>query len=441
MKLYASLTLFFISLSTCLLVTACSEPTATDAIPAPVIEEKVVVEGSDKVQTALASMTSALQDEVDNNIRSGFVTMIMQDGIIKHTTAIGLADRAKNTPMAIGTRFRIASMTKPITSVAILMLMEEGKLTLDDPVTDYIPAFSSTRVATSYTNGDDGLIPTIPLTEPITIRHLLTHTAGLGYLFDFQTNLGEIYLNNHLYMREGDLASRIDHLATLPLYRQPGGQWQYSYGTDVLGRVIEIVSGQTLEIFMNERILSPLKMNNTEFLFDETDFDNLVTVYTHNEAGNMIPFDGGGLNRNPNKDGAGWYSGGGGLVSTASDYMNFLQMLLNKGSLNGVRFLNPETIELMTTSHVAAENRPADWLQQGVSFGLAGWVITEPGLSHPYAAPGQFGWGGYYDTVFAISSKDNLAYLVLAQREPGPNDKPSKAQNLVRDTAYSVFAK
>jgi len=388
----------------------------------------------------IEAISAKLQSEVDDNIRSGFVSMIVHEGKIIHAGVNGKANIAQDIPMTLETRFRIASMTKPITSVSILMLMEEGKLHLDDKMADYIPAFTNLQVATNYSIGAEGKIETTSLTTPMTIRHLLTHTAGLGYLFDSQTDLGKLYLQNHLYRLDGDLKARINHLATLPLYNQPGHIWQYSYATDVLGRIIEVVTKDTLETFMRERIFIPLGMSNTEFLIDTSDLKNMATVYAHDKDQNIVAFEGDGLTPNPNTSGTGWYSGGVGLISTAHDYMQFLQMLINDGTLNGQKILSPESIKLIMEPHVALEKLPPDWAERGRNFGLAGWVVTQSGLAHEYSAPGQFGWGGYYDTNFAIDIPRKLAFLVLAQREPGRYDRPSNAEVIVRNAAFKAMA-
>jgi len=323
--------------------------------------------------------------------------------------------------------------------VALLMLVEEGRVLLNDPVSLYIPAFADMRVATTPFKDENGNIPTESLTKPITIHHLLTHMSGLGYVFDGQTDLGKSILESGVFSADGELASRIDIISRFPLYQQPGEKWQYSFATDVIGLVVEVVSGQNLETFMIKRIFEPLKMTDTEFFYDRTDFERLAIVYTHNESGEIIPFNGGGLSGAPNEQGSGWYSGGGGLISTAGDYVRFMQMLLNDGSLDGSRILSPATVRLMMESHVPFVARPKDWQTTGMTFGLGGWVLEQPGLTGSMSAPGQFGWGGYYDTTFSISPVDNLAYVILAQREPGPNDKPSRAGDLVRSIAFGAI--
>lgn len=438
MKFFHSLKATFL-IAALSLIGACSdsgEIQSPASVSAPQTEitsrQNPLITDQSSLDKSFAQIDKYLQDEVDAKIRAGFVTLVAKDGEIIHQSALGMADRESALPMSIDTRFRIASMTKPITSLAILMLMEEGKLGLDDPAADYIPALAKMRVATSLSFDKNGQIPTTKLQSPITIRQLLTHTAGLGYLFDFQTDLGKFYLDNHLYFIEGDLEARINHLATLPLYTNPGTRWQYSYATDVLGRIVEVLSGQNLEAFMQTRIFDPLGMKDTFFLFDETDLENIATVYAHNELGEIIPFDGGDLIKNPNKNGAGWYSGGGGLVSTAGDYFKFMQMLINRGALAGKRIISKDSIDLIMSNHVTANASPKDWASQQRGFGLAGWVSIPAG---------QFGWGGYYDTSFTVDLDNNLAWMVMAQREPGPFDRPSNAAATLGEGVHNAITK
>ncbi len=426
------------TLALSLALAACAK-SADESTSVPAANLASVSPADENAADQYARIEAVLQDEVERGVRSGFVAMIADEKNVLHTTAVGLADIEASTAMSAKTRFRIASMTKPITTVALLMLVEEGRVLLNDPVALYIPAFADMRVATSPFKDETGAIPTEALVRPVTIHHLLTHTAGLGYVFDNQTDLGKAILERGVLANDGDLKSRIDIITEYPLYQQPGEKWQYSFATDVAGRIVEIASGMSLEAFMDTNIFMPLKMADTEFFFDQSDFDRLATVYTFDDEGAMIPFDGGGLSGSPNKNGTGWYSGGAGLVSTAGDYVRFLQMLLNEGELEGARILSPATVRLMLDSHVSVEARPEEWRNGGLTFGLGGWVLEEPGLSGNMSAAGQFGWGGYYDTTFAISPQDGLAYVVLAQREPGPNDKPSRAGDLVRSIAFGAL--
>ncbi|MCI5044208.1 MAG: beta-lactamase family protein [Aquisalinus sp.] len=387
----------------------------------------------------LAQIEEKLQAEVEAGIRSGFVVMVNQGGETVYETAVGLADIDAAKPMTQDTEFRIASMTKPVTSLAIMMLVERGDVLLTDPVSKYIPAFADVTVATSPNYNEEGIIPTEPLQRPMTVHQLLTHTSGLGYIFDFSTDLGKEMIAGSLYTLEGDLAARIDALAEFPLYTQPGTRWQYSYATDVLGRIVEVASGKALDVFFEEEIFSPLGMSETGFYIGETDFSDLAMVYIFNEAGEMVLPGRRGQNPDPNADSPVWPSGGGGLVSTARDYMRFAQMLLNGGELDGVQLVSPATIDLMTSPHVADEKLVGTFMQKGENFGLGGRVVVEPGYAGRVQAAGEFGWGGYYDTIFFISPDYDMAVIVMAQREPGPYAPESRAQGIVKAAAYGAL--
>lgn len=387
----------------------------------------------------LARIEPALQEEVDAGVRAGFVVAVGFKDQSRYLATVGQADMARDRAMTADTRFRIASMTKPITTAGILILVEQGKLRLNDPVADYIPAFADLKVAKSPMKGDDGRFETQALARPITIHDLLTHQAGLGYLFDGRSDLGKQLIADSLYRGEGDLAARIERLVQHPLYHQPGTRWFYSYATDVAGRVIEIVSGQTLEAFLDGEIFTPLGMDDTEFLVDESDLAGVATLYTADEEGRLMPFGAGenGLGPNPNKSGAGWMSGGGGLISTAPDYLRFCLMLLNGGALDGKRVLSPATVQLMVTDQVAEPALPADWI--GLGFGLGGQIVNQPGLAGQMAAPGDWRWGGFYETSFFISPATGLAVVVMTQREPGPTMPESRAADTVRAIAYGAL--
>ncbi|GAB4522214.1 MAG: serine hydrolase domain-containing protein [Amphiplicatus sp.] len=390
-------------------------------------------------QDRLARIEAVLQEEVDAGKRAGFVAVVVHRGNIVYEAAVGLADRENAVPMSQETRFRIASMTKPLVTAALMQLVEDGKVLLSDPVSRYIPAFAEARVATSLNKDASGEIPTEPLKRPITVHHVLTHMGGVGYVFDYETDLGRLYLDNNLYFMEGDLAARVDRLAALPLYEQPGEVWRYSYGTDIAGRIVEVASGQSLEAFMRERLFAPLGMTDTAFFLDESDFERLAVVYAFDDEGRLVPSKGGDFAPDPNADGFGWASGGAGLLSTARDYARFCLMLLNGGELDGARVLSPATVRLMLAPHVPVEATFDEWRKSKTTFALGGYVIQSPGLTGSTDAPGQWGWGGYYDTSFFISPADDLAIVVMAQREPGPNDPGSRAGELVKAIAYGAL--
>ena len=226
---------------------------------------------------------------------------------------------------------------------------------------------------------------------------------------------------------------------------QPGREWRYSYATDVAGRVVEVASGMTLEAFMREHIFEPLEMTATEFFMDASDFEDLAVVYGFDDTGKMSPFAGGDgrtnglLGPNPNTKAIGWMSGGGGLVSTAGDYLRFLLMLLNEGELDGVRILSPATVRLMLSEHVGPEYLPEIFRNSGSTFGLGGQVQLKPGLAARVAAKGEYVWRGYYNTSFLISPIDELALVVMAQVEPGPDVPESRAGRVVTAIAFGAL--
>ncbi len=418
---------------------ATGEPQATQ-IPAAMQDQAATSEIAADAATpeqCLAEVDAALAAEVDAGIRSGFVGMVMRNGEIVHTTSVGMADREAGAPMTPETRFRIASMTKPVTSVAILMLADDGALFLDDPLTKFLPAFADMQVATSTAADDDGEFATEPLKTPITIRHLLTHTAGLGYIFDWETDLGALYSDRDLYSLTGDLSARIETLTALPLYTQPGERWLYSYATDVLGRVIEVASGQSLEDFFEARIFAPLGMSETNFAVSEADLTGAARVYQHTEEGALVRFVGdGGLNLTDS--GFGWASGGSGLVSTAADYLKFCRMLIDGGRTPaGERVLSEDQVDALFANHVARSQMPEDWYFPDRGFGLAGWVGVVD-VDDPASEPtGVFGWGGYYGTSVAVARGNNVAKVMQGHRAPGPHHKPSKAQDMMMEALFS----
>lgn len=365
---------------------------------------------------ALAALDARLEALAEAQERSGFVAMLARDGEIVHVSEAGYADIETGRPMTADTVVRIASMTKPVTAVAVMMLVEDGTIALDDPVADYIPAFADARVATSLSRDENYEIPTEALARPITIEDLLTHTSGIGYIFDYQTNLGALYLGHNIYeMEEGDLDERMNVLAGLPLYFQPGERWLYSYSNDVLGRVVEVASGQRLEAFMDEAIFTPLGMEDTTFFMTPEIEARLATLYTHGEDGSLtelpIARD---LVRAVDVE-----AGGAGLLSTADDYMRFVLMLAGGGELDGVRLLEAETVADMVTPHVGLDRMPDAMRERNLGYGY-GFGIYVADAPERGARAGDFGWGGYFDTDFFISPATGLSGLILAQEEPGP---------------------
>jgi CubicO group peptidase (beta-lactamase class C family) len=362
-----------------------------------------------------------MQGFVDRNEAGGIVTLIARDGKVLDLHAVGFLDKEAKTPMRTDTIFRIASMTKPITSVAVMMLYEEGKLFLTDPVSKFIPAFKNLQVAEAGGN--------VPARRMISIRDLLTHRSGLTYGFLNGGAVGSSYRKNGvtdgLTTSTMTLAEGIDKLAAEPLVAQPGAAFNYSLSTDVLGRVVEVASGQPFEVFVRERILKPLKMVDTDFTVPDAKWSRVATVYSPDGKGGIRPMQDPESFGNTHMSPIAYYksrtyfSGGAGLVSTASDYLRFGQMLLNGGVIDGVRLLSPKTIELMTMSHTDDLQGPLSIAGAGRGFGLGFSVVTDVAATQAVGSPGMFGWSGIYGTNFWVDPKERLVAIMLVQRYPG----------------------
>ncbi|KAA5805225.1 beta-lactamase family protein [Alkalicaulis satelles] len=403
--------------SALLVLAACGEretpaPEAPPPAPAPAPEPADAARGLDAA--GVAALDAALAELAASQDRAGFVAVIARDGVVRHVSAAGYADIEAGRPMTADTVVRIASMTKPVTAAAIMMLAEDGAVSLDDPVARFIPSFAGARVASSLMHDERYDIPTEALARPITIEDLLTHTSGVGYLFDYRTHLGALYIDRDIYRADGrSLAERIDVLAGLPLYFQPGERWFYSYSNDILGQVIAAASGMSVEAFMQARIFAPLGMADTSFFPDEALSERLAALYTHDEDGALVRVE-------RTRDLAVLAqveAGGAGLFSTANDYIRFAQMLANGGELDGVRVLSADSVAAMTTPHVGLDRMGEEQQRIGLAFGysLGVYVNGDGGR-----LPGDYGWGGYFDTIFAVSPSTGLVAVMMAQEEPGP---------------------
>lgn len=367
-----------------------------------------------------------LSREIDHNIEEGHlagsVVLIARDGEIAYLNAAGMQDLEENIPMKENTIFRIASMTKPITTTAVMMLYEEGRFLLNDPVSKYIPAFEDARVLADSENSSNSDPATKPAENPVTIRDLLTHTSGLTYHWD--NRLGSIYNDNgitHGLISDMDsLAEDIPKLAQLPLIHEPGEQWTYGLSIDVLGYLVEVVSGMPLDDFFKTRIFHPLGMDNTQFHVSPEQESRLATAYTVGNDGTLKriedePVTGDGANRYaayyPLNENHRFLAGGAGLTSSVLDYYKFCQMILNGGELNGKRLLSPKTVELMTTDHVG------DLLPNmgfGYGFGITRNLAEEGELD----SRGSFGWGSFWYGTFFIDPAENMIGISVAQKHP-----------------------
>lgn len=361
---------------------------------------------------------------VDDGRLPGYSIAVARGGHLAHVSTYGYRDVETQSSTTLDTVYRLYSMTKPVTSVALLMLVEEGKLRLTDLVSDYIPSFAQTRV---WRTGTVLKPITDPVTEPMRIWHLLTHTAGLTYGFLYADVVDDIYRRAGFEMGVGQnqsLAEVCDRYAALPLLFQPGTSWNYSVATDVLGRVIEIVSGMSLDEFLAKKILEPLGMHDTAFCTSADKHDRLATLYGVNEST-------GGLKRleavgNGAKSMPVYLSGGGGLVSTAFDYYLFLQVLANRGALGDVRLLSPTSIALMTMNHLPNNQDVSTFGRalgeeiyfDGVGFGLGVSVVIDQAKTRALCPNGTYGWGGMASTVFWVDPVEEVTAMFFTQLMP-----------------------
>ena len=361
---------------------------------------------------------------VDDGRLPGWLILVSRVGEIVHLSTYGQRDREAGAPVERDTLFRIFSMTKPITSVAALMLYEEGAFELKTPVSSFIPAFADVRV---YRSGSALTPVTEPAVEPVRIWHLLTHTAGLTYGFHHAHPVDAMYraAGFEWGSPEGlNLADCCDRWAHLPLLFQPGREWNYSVATDVLGRVVEVVSGQSLDEFLADRILGPLGMTETRFSVPAEDANRLAALYVP-EPGNGTAVRHDAMGAIALKEPR-FLSGGGGLVSTAHDYHRFTQMLLHEGQLDGVRLLGTRTVRFMTHNHLPGNadletfGRPlfAETSFDGVGFGLGFSVVLDPPANKVLSSPGEFAWGGAASTTFWVDPVEKVTALFLTQLLP-----------------------
>ena len=353
----------------------------------------------------IPSVSLAAQTMVDSKSIAGAVVLVSHKGDILHLSSHGLRDVKEQLPMEQDTIFRIYSMTKPVTTVAAMILYEEGKLGLDDPIEQYVPEFKDIEVYRKR--------KTIPVNRKPTIRDLMRHTAGLTYGFFSNTPVDNMYKKNHPLFSESS-AVMIDKLTQYPLLHQPGEKWHYSMATDVLGYVVEQVSGKSLGAFMQERIFDPLKMSDTAFHVQKSKIERFSSSYGPNlklvEAYQGSPF------LDPNR----FQSGGGGLVSTAADYLKFSQMMLNKGELEGARILKSSSVEEMTKNQLADGD---------LAYGILGFGLGVSVQLYDWGDKGhigEYGWSGAASTHFWVSPKDELVVIALSQHQPF-NNKLKKA--------------
>jgi CubicO group peptidase (beta-lactamase class C family) len=364
----------------------------------------------------LARINAMIDAYVSAEKLAGVVSLVARRGQVVHVHQAGMAVRERGAPMQEDTIFRIYSMTKPITSVAVLMLMEEGRLRLADPIAAYIPAFEESKVLD--TSVDSGVRYAAPVRPP-TIRDLLTHTAGLSYGFDDAVYIDQLYQQNIWgpWEREPTAVSLDWLVATigkLPLASQPGVKYRYSMSTDVLGGIVQIVSGQPFDQFLHERIFQPLAMVDTAFCVPAEKLLRFAATYGPGDEGGLKLVD--GIETSTYARPSLCPSGGGGLVSTIGDYLRFAQMLLNKGELEGVRLLGRKTVELMTANHLPSGVHPFD--DPAAGFGLGVSVLMDLGQSSVLGSVGNYGWGGAANTNFWVDPQEEIIGLLMLQYMP-----------------------
>jgi CubicO group peptidase (beta-lactamase class C family) len=390
----------------------------------------------------LERIDSALARYVDDGRLVGWQVLVTRRGRTVHSSTYGSRDLERGLPVEPDTLWRIYSMTKPITAVATMQLYEQGLVSLNDEVARWIPEFDGMRV---LVGGNADLPKTVPATEPVRLWHLLTHTAGLTYAFTRSSVLDEIYGKHgadSLADPDADLPQMCERWGSLPLLFNPGTAWNYSVATDVLGRVLEVVTGQTLEEVFAERILDPLGMQDTRWWVDGDDVHRLAALYVPNPStGKALRHDAmGDQALRPPK----MLSGGGGLISTAADYARFTTMLVRGGELDGVRLLGPRTLAYMTRNHLPGggtlvtlgRGQFAETAYDGIGFGLGFGVSVDPVATKTTATAGEFTWGGLASTAFWVDPVEQLTAHFYTQLVPS-STYPIRTQ--LRQLVYAAL--
>ena len=401
-------------------------PTTTPQLPVAPLE------GAGWCAERSARLLAVLQSEIDRQRLPGAVVLVARHGKLALFESLGVQDPTTGELMAKDSIFRIYSMTKPIVSVAIMMLMEQGQVLLSDPVAKYLPEFAAQQVAVPDGSGDSCTLR--PATRDATVHDLLRHTAGLTYEFMGNLPVHSQYAQARIGSRQRTNEAFSKTLAALPLLADPGKVWEYSRATDILGRLVEVLSGQTLAAFLREKILRPLRMHETAFSVPTAHHGRIAEPYAHDPDGGapmaMIDI----------RTEAALDSGGGGLASTAMDYARFLQFMLNRGELDGVRLLGPHTVDFMTADHlghipVNPEGVAADLLAPGHGFGLGFAVRTATGLAAVPGSTGLYYWGGIAGTTFFVDPALDMFALMMIQ---APNQR-EYYRPLFRNLVYSAL--
>ncbi|HMX26207.1 MAG TPA: serine hydrolase domain-containing protein [Blastocatellia bacterium] len=373
----------------------------------------------------LANIRALMNNHVAAKHIPGASALIARKGKIAYAEAFGMADVETGRPMKMDTIHRIYSMTKPITSVALMMLYEEGKFQLNDPVAKYLPEFAKMQVAIEEKDPQTGkpVMKTVPAKRPITVRDLMRHTAGLTYGVFGDTLVDREYRKAKI-LGQLNLADFVSDLAKIPLQYEPGTRWHYSVSVDVQGRLIEVLSGKSFDQFLQERVFTPLEMNDTAFVVSANKKDRFAKLYTITKEGKLAPsptcatrqecYDGFPNSVPDLLSSQGMLSGGGGLTSTAYDYLHFCRMLLDNGQYNGKRLLSRKTVQLMSSDHLGG----IPGMSAGNGFGLGFAVSKAPGEAGMMGSPGEYNWGGAAGTKFWIDPQEQLIGIFMIQILP-----------------------
>ena len=382
--------------------------------------------GAQKIENATSAATAGFSTErfktIDDNMNewvkkgwmNGAVALIIRNGKVAYYKPVGFNETQTKDLMKKDGIFRIASQTKAITSVAVMMLYEEGKFLLDDPISKYIPSYANEKVIDKF-NANDSTYSTVPAKRQITVRDLLTHTSGLGYAQIGDKISNALYAKNNITagvnVQDDNLSNAMSRLGTLPLIHQPGEKFTYGLNVDLLGELVEIWSGKTLEEFFNQRIFVPLGMNDTYFNLPQSKANRLVNMYSEDSTGVLQKQKAGALGMNVNYPlvKKGYFSGGAGLSSTAMDYAIFLQMMLNNGIYNGKRLLSRNTVRMMTMNQIGDLNAGAD------KFGLGFAVVTEKSSAAFPSQAGTYSWGGAFKTSYWVDPKEKMIVIFYRQ--------------------------
>ena len=399
---------------------------------------KVSAEEVGMSSARLNRLTTFFQQEVDSGELPGAVIVIARNGKIVYEKAIGYQDKEEKIPMKPEAIFRIASMSKPITSVAVMMLVEDGKIDIAAPVSKYLAEFKDLKVGAE------------PAQRPMTVQDLLRHTSGLAYQFFIEDpSVKKAYEEAKVFSFDQTLAEMITKLGKLPLAYQPGTAWEYSMSTDVLSRIVEVASGMPFDQFVQEKITNPLKLAATGFSIDQSEAGYLAQPQVDPATGKRPAMIVDNLTSKPK-----WLSGGGGMVSTAGDYARFCQMLLNGGELNGVRLLSPKTVAQMTSDHlppgvkynasfIALLQDQAPTPEMGEGFGLGFLVRKEAGHNPLPGSVGDFSWSGAHGTYFWVDPKEKLTATLMVQNAFDPNGlaKSARYRHEMRYLVYQAITR